>query len=112
MSQILRTPEERFAAILDFPYAPHYIDTLRGYEGLRMHYVDAGDARQMIDPLDVVQADRGVAVAVSEIGSGYDVRAGCNSGMKRLVTAGGDSGLHELDRGGDQGAGPRQPDPA
>jgi haloalkane dehalogenase/tRNA(adenine34) deaminase len=38
----LRTAEERFAALPGFPYAPRYIDTLPGCEGLRMHYVDEG----------------------------------------------------------------------
>jgi haloalkane dehalogenase/tRNA(adenine34) deaminase len=38
----LRTPDERFASLPDFPFAPRYLDTLPGYEGLRMHYVDEG----------------------------------------------------------------------
>jgi haloalkane dehalogenase/tRNA(adenine34) deaminase len=38
----LRTAEERFAALPGFPYAPRYIDTLPGCDGLRMHYVDEG----------------------------------------------------------------------
>ena len=42
MSALLRTPDLRFASLPDFAFAPHYIDTLRGYSGLRMHYVDAG----------------------------------------------------------------------
>jgi len=42
MSAILRTPDPRFASLPDFAFAPHHIDTLRGYSGLRMHYVDAG----------------------------------------------------------------------
>jgi pimeloyl-ACP methyl ester carboxylesterase len=37
-----RTPEERFNNLPGWPFAPHYIDTLEGYEGLRMHYVDEG----------------------------------------------------------------------
>jgi haloalkane dehalogenase len=36
----LRTPDERFANLPDFPYAPHYVDSLPGYEGLRVHYLD------------------------------------------------------------------------
>lgn len=45
--EALRTPEERFANLPNWPYAPHYIDDLPGYEGLRMHYIDEGprDAR-------------------------------------------------------------------
>ncbi len=38
----LRTPNERFESLADWPYAPNYIDDLRGYEGMRMHYVDEG----------------------------------------------------------------------
>jgi haloalkane dehalogenase len=34
----LRTPDERFADLADFPYAPHYVEL----HGLRVHYVDAG----------------------------------------------------------------------
>ncbi len=36
--EILRTPDERFADIADFPYEPRYVDL----DGLRMHYVDEG----------------------------------------------------------------------
>lgn len=32
----LRTPDERFANLPDYPFAPHYVDL----DGLRMHYVD------------------------------------------------------------------------
>jgi len=42
MIKALRTPEERFANLPDWPYAPHYVEDLPGYEGLRMHYVDEG----------------------------------------------------------------------
>ena len=42
MSEILRTPEERFNNLPDFPYAPRYIGNLKGYAGMRMHYVDEG----------------------------------------------------------------------
>ncbi len=38
----LRTPDDRFADLPDFPFAPNYIDDLPGYEGLRMHYIDEG----------------------------------------------------------------------
>lgn len=40
--KILRTPEERFALLPAFPWAPRYVEDLAGYEGLRMHYVDEG----------------------------------------------------------------------
>ena len=35
----LRTPEDRFAELPDYPYSPNYADDLPGYEGLRAHYV-------------------------------------------------------------------------
>ena len=46
---VLRTPDERFAVLPGFPSPPHYVDDLRGYEGLRMHYLDEGprDAREI-----------------------------------------------------------------
>jgi haloalkane dehalogenase len=37
--EVLRTPDERFATLPGFPFAPNYID-LSG--GLRMHYLDEG----------------------------------------------------------------------
>jgi len=42
MIEFLRTPEERFEDISNFPYKPLYIEDLNGYEGLRMHYIDEG----------------------------------------------------------------------
>jgi pimeloyl-ACP methyl ester carboxylesterase len=41
---ILRTPDERFADLPGFGFAPHYADELPGFAGLRMHYVDEGPA--------------------------------------------------------------------
>ncbi len=38
----LRTPDDRFADLPDFPFPPHYVDNLPGYEGLRAHYLDLG----------------------------------------------------------------------
>ena len=38
MSAALRTPDERFASLPGFAYAPHYLD----WNGLRTHYVDEG----------------------------------------------------------------------
>jgi pimeloyl-ACP methyl ester carboxylesterase len=40
--KILRTPEERFAPLPFFPWAPRYLEGLAGYEELRLHYVDEG----------------------------------------------------------------------
>lgn len=39
MPEILRTPEPRFAAWVDYPFQPHFHD----WNGLRMHHVDEGD---------------------------------------------------------------------
>ena len=38
----LRTPDERFENLPGYDFAPHYVDNLNGYEGLRVHYIDEG----------------------------------------------------------------------
>jgi len=38
--ELLRTPDERFANLPGYAFAPHYLDV----EGVRIHYVDDGDA--------------------------------------------------------------------
>jgi pimeloyl-ACP methyl ester carboxylesterase len=38
----LRTPDDRFDHLPDWPFAPRYRENLKGYDGLRMHYVDEG----------------------------------------------------------------------
>lgn len=40
--RVLRTPEERFARLPFFPWAPRYLDDLPGYDGMRLHYLDEG----------------------------------------------------------------------
>lgn len=40
--KMLRTPDERFSLLPFFPWSPHYIDDLPGFEGLRLHPVDEG----------------------------------------------------------------------
>ena len=41
--EALRTPDERFASLPEFPFAPHYLDVPDGEGGtLRVHYVDEG----------------------------------------------------------------------
>jgi len=37
--EVLRTPEERFANLKDYPYQPHYSEV----EGLRIHHITAGE---------------------------------------------------------------------
>jgi haloalkane dehalogenase len=40
---VVRTPDERFSALRDFPFEPHYVDVVsEGLARLRMHYVDTG----------------------------------------------------------------------
>jgi len=41
---LLRTPEQCFSDLPGYAFAPHYTDALRGYEGLRMHYLDEGES--------------------------------------------------------------------
>ncbi|MHB8510546.1 MAG: haloalkane dehalogenase [Actinomycetota bacterium] len=36
--RLLRTPEDRFANLPDYPFEPHYLES----EGIRIHYVDEG----------------------------------------------------------------------
>jgi haloalkane dehalogenase len=41
--KVLRTPDERFDSLPDFPFAPHYADVADGEGGqLRVHYLDEG----------------------------------------------------------------------
>ena len=40
----IRTPDERFSKLPDFPFAPHYIEV----NGLRMHYVDEGKGETIL----------------------------------------------------------------
>ena len=44
MGEVLRTPDERFENLPDYPFSPNYIDDLPGYEGMRVHYLDEGPA--------------------------------------------------------------------
>jgi tRNA(adenine34) deaminase len=40
----LRTPDERFHALPDWPWPPQYLSDLPALNGLRLHYIDVGDA--------------------------------------------------------------------
>ena len=43
--EILRTPDDRFVGLPDYPFQPHYADVPDGEGGrLRMHYLDEGPA--------------------------------------------------------------------
>jgi len=41
----LRTPAERFAALSEYVFAPHYVQDLQSLQGWRMHYVDEARPR-------------------------------------------------------------------
>lgn len=41
---VLRTPDERFAALPGYPFVPHYLSSLPGFESIRVHYLDEGPA--------------------------------------------------------------------
>lgn len=43
MTEYLRTPEDRFLNLKDYPFGPNYVSDLPGYEGLRAHYLDEGN---------------------------------------------------------------------
>ena len=40
----LRTPDEAFVGLPDYPWLPRYLSDLPSIAGLRMHYLDEGDA--------------------------------------------------------------------
>ncbi|MGB5102759.1 MAG: haloalkane dehalogenase [Steroidobacteraceae bacterium] len=42
--EALRTPDARFANLPGYDFAPHYIEGLAGYAGLRVHYLDENPA--------------------------------------------------------------------
>jgi pimeloyl-ACP methyl ester carboxylesterase len=42
MPDVLRTPDDRFANLPGYAFAPHYVDDLESYRGLRIHYLDEG----------------------------------------------------------------------
>ena len=50
---VLRTPDERFSNLPAFPYSPHYIDDLEGYEGLpwRSIYAQPASSRTQAIPV-------------------------------------------------------------
>jgi pimeloyl-ACP methyl ester carboxylesterase len=50
--EAVHTPDERFVDLPGFGFAPHYLESLPGYEGLRVHYLDerpaAGSGRTFL----------------------------------------------------------------
>ena len=61
--EILRTPDERFAGLPGWPFAPRYAEV----DGLRIHYVDEGPADG--EPVLIVHGGPG---------------GGCNAAMRRF----------------------------
>src|SRR3974390_2210511 len=47
--EALRTPEERFVKLPNYTFRAHYLDDLKGYEGLRVHTVDERPAKPATD---------------------------------------------------------------
>lgn len=47
--KMLRTPEDRFSNLPDYPFSSHYLDDLAGYEGMRIHYLDESGQRPRTD---------------------------------------------------------------
>ncbi len=46
---LVRTPEERFRNLADYPFAPHYVEVNDGQGGtLRMHYLDEGQGEVIL----------------------------------------------------------------
>lgn len=43
MTKILRTPDSQFLSLPHYAFKPNYVEDLKGYEGLRVHYLDEGD---------------------------------------------------------------------
>ena len=48
MTDVIRTPDDRFADLPDWPHAAQYLDDLPRYEGLRMAYVDTGPVQERV----------------------------------------------------------------
>jgi haloalkane dehalogenase len=51
--RVLRTPDERFSSLPDFPFDPHYVEVDDGEGGdgrLRVHYLDEGPAGGATEP--------------------------------------------------------------
>lgn len=47
--RVVRSPDERFEHLADFPYAPHYVEVDGGAAGpLRVHHLDEGDGEPFL----------------------------------------------------------------
>lgn len=43
MIKALRTPDSSFENLKDYDFQPNYLEDLKGYKGLRLHYLDEGN---------------------------------------------------------------------
>lgn len=43
MIHSVRTKEDRFMNLPDYPFQPHYVQDLPSYKDLRVHYLDEGN---------------------------------------------------------------------
>lgn len=62
----LRTPEDRFDTLSDFPFAPNFLDGLPGFDGVRIHYLDeaaTGDLSAQPDLPEEVSDEAAAAAA-------------------------------------------------
>jgi hypothetical protein len=53
---ILRTPDERFKNLPDFPFKPHYLQI----GGLRVHYIDEGSMKHYMTRCPRFGANRAI----------------------------------------------------
>ena len=69
--EALRTPEDRFAQLPGYAFRPHYLDDLKGYEGLRVHAVDERPtigARSVIGDIKISFHQSGLCrIALNEV---------------------------------------------
>ena len=48
MTEVFRTPDDRFEDLEGFPFAPHYLNLGGELDGLRMHYLDEGEGEPFL----------------------------------------------------------------
>lgn len=51
-SDALRTPDAAFKKLPNYPWKPHYVSNLPALEGLRLHYLDEGEAKTPADAFE------------------------------------------------------------
>ena len=48
MTEVFRTPDERFEDLAGYPFEPNYFELEGDLDGLRMHYVDEGEGKPVV----------------------------------------------------------------